>query len=154
MAASGAAMAFCPTSNLFLGSGLFSLDEARNQGIRVGIATDVGAGTSFSLLQTLNEAYKVCQLGGQSLTPMKAFYLATLGAAESLYIDHRLGNFAVGKEADFVVLDLAATELMQCRMENAQTLEERLFVLMMLGDDRSVQATHLMGRRQYSRSKQ
>ena len=76
-------------------------------------------------------------MAGQSLTPLKAFYLVTLGAAESLYIDHRLGNFAVGKEADFVVLDLAATELMQCRMELAQTLEERLFALMMLGDDRS-----------------
>ena len=154
MAASGAAMAFCPTSNLFLGSGLFSLDDASAQGIRVGIATDVGAGTSFSMLQTLNEAYKVCQLAGQTLTPLKAFYQITLGAAESLYLDHRLGNFAVGKEADFVVLDLAATELMQCRMENAASLEERLFALMMLGDDRSVQATHLMGKRQYSRSKQ
>ena len=154
MAASGATMAFCPTSNLFLGSGLFSLDDARAHGIHVGIATDVGAGTSFSLLQTLNEAYKVCQLAGQSLTPLKAFYLATLGAAESLYIDHRLGNFAVGKEADFVVLDLAATDLMQCRMDSAHTLEERLFALMMLGDDRAVQATHVMGKRQYSRSKQ
>jgi guanine deaminase len=152
MAASGAAMAFCPTSNLFLGSGLFSLDAARAQDIRVGMATDVGAGTSFSMLQTLNEAYKVCQLAGQSLTPLKAFYLVTLGAAESLYQEHRLGNFAVGKEADFVVLDLAATELMQCRMENVTSLEEKLFALMMLGDDRSVQATHLMGKRQYSRS--
>jgi guanine deaminase len=152
MAASGAAMAFCPTSNLFLGSGLFSLDAARAQDIRVGMATDVGAGTSFSMLQTLNEAYKVCQLAGQSLTPLKAFYLVTLGAAESLYLEHRLGNFAVGKEADFVVLDLAATELMQCRMENVTSLEEKLFALMMLGDDRSVQATHLMGKRQYSRS--
>jgi guanine deaminase len=151
MASSGAAIAFCPTSNLFLGSGLFSLDEAGAQGIRVGLATDVGAGTSFSMLQTLAEAYKVCQLGGQRLTPMKAFYLVTLGAAESLYLDHRIGNFACGKEADFVVLDLGATELMQCRMDNASTLEERLFALMMLGDDRCVQATHVMGRRQYSR---
>ncbi|MCP4875468.1 MAG: guanine deaminase [Gammaproteobacteria bacterium] len=151
MAASGTAIAFCPTSNLFLGSGLFSLDDARAQDIRVGIATDVGAGTSFSLLQTLNEAYKVCQLAGQRLTPLKAFYLATLGAAESLYLDHRIGNFAVGKEADFVVLDLSASDLMQCRMENASTLEERLFALMMLGDDRCVQATHVMGKRQYSR---
>ncbi len=151
MAASGAAIAFCPTSNLFLGSGLFSLDDACAQDIRVGIATDVGAGTSFSLLRTLSEAYKVCQLAGQRLTPLKAFYLATLGAAESLYLDHRIGNFAIGKEADFVVLDLAASELMQCRMENASTLEERLFALMMLGDDRCVQATHVMGKRQYSR---
>lgn len=152
MAASGTAMAFCPTSNLFLGSGLFSLGDATALNIRVGVATDVGAGTSFSMLQTLAEAYKVCQLAGQQLTPLKAFYLATLGAAESLYLDHRIGNFAVGKEADFVVLDLAPTELMRCRMDNAATLEERLFALMMLGDDRCIQATHIMGNRQYSRS--
>ncbi len=151
MAASGAAIAFCPTSNLFLGSGLFSLEDASALGIRLGLATDVGAGTSFSMLQTLAEAYKICQLGGQRLTPLKAFYLVTLGAAESLYLDHRIGNFTPGKEADFVVLDLAATELMQCRMDNASTLEERLFALMMLGDDRCVQATHVMGKRQYSR---
>jgi len=152
MAASGAAIAFCPTSNLFLGSGLFSLEDATEYNIRVGIATDVGAGTSFSMLRTLAEAYKVCQLAGQQLTPLKAFYLVTLGAAKSLYLDHRVGNFTLGKEADFVVLDLTATELMQCRMDNATTLEERLFALMMLGDDRCVQATHIMGRRQYSRA--
>ena len=152
MASSGAAIAFCPTSNLFLGSGLFSLDAAREHGIRTGLASDVGAGTSFSILQTLNEAYKVCQLAGESLAPLKAFYLATLGAAESLYLDHRIGNFTAGKEADFVVLDPGATELMQIRMENASTLEERLFALMMLGDDRCVQATHVMGRRLHSRS--
>jgi guanine deaminase len=152
MAASGAAMAFCPTSNLFLGSGLFSLDAAREHGIRVGLATDVGAGTSFSQLQTLNEAYKVCQLAGHSLTPLKAFHLVTLGAAESLYLDHRIGNFEVGKEADFVVLDLEATDLMALRMRHAQSLEEKLFALMMLGDDRCVQATHVMGRRQYLRA--
>jgi len=152
MAASGAAMAFCPTSNLFLGSGLFSLDAARRHGIRVGLATDVGAGTSFSQLQTLNEAYKVCQLAGHSLTPLKAFHLVTLGAAESLYLDHRIGNFEVGKEADFVVLDLQATGLMELRMRHAQSLEEKLFALMMLGDDRCVLATHVMGQRQYLRA--
>jgi len=154
MADSGAAMAYCPTSNLFLGSGLFSLEAARQHDVRVGLATDVGAGTSFSQLQTLNEAYKVCQLAGHSLTPLKAFHLATLGAAESLYLDHRIGNFEVGKEADFVVLDLQATELMELRMQSAQSLEDRLFALMMLGDDRCVQATHVMGRRQYLRAKQ
>ncbi|HUV22722.1 MAG TPA: guanine deaminase [Gammaproteobacteria bacterium] len=152
LADSGAAIAFCPTSNLFLGSGLFSLDAARAQGIRVGLATDVGAGTSFSQLQTLNEAYKVCQLSGHSLTSLKAFYLATLGGAESLYLDHRIGNFAVGKEADFVVLDLQATALMQRRMQNSESLEDKLFALMMLGDDRCIQATHVMGKRQYLRA--
>ena len=153
MADSGAAIAFCPTSNLFLGSGLFSLDAAIQHGIRVGLATDVGAGTSFSQLQTLNEAYKVCQLAGHSLTPLKAFHLATLGAAESLYLDHRIGNFAVGKEADFVVLDLEATPLMERRMQQTASLEDRLFALMMLGDDRCIQATHVMGKRQYLRER-
>ena len=153
MAGSGAAIAFCPTSNLFLGSGLFSLDAACEQDIRVGVATDVGAGTSFSMLQTLNEAYKVCQLSGQDLTPLKAFYLVTLGAARSLYLDHRIGNFNAGKEADFIVIDLRATELMQKRMESALSLEERLFALMMLGDDRCIQATHIMGQRRYSRAR-
>jgi len=153
MGSSGAAIAFCPTSNLFLGSGLFSLDAAYEHDIRVGIATDVGAGTSFSMLQTLNEAYKVCQLSGESLTPLKAFYLATLGAAESLYLDHRIGNFNAGKEADFIVIDLQATELMQKRMESALSLEERLFALMMLGDDRCIQATHVMGQRRYSKAR-
>ena len=151
MADSGAAMAFCPTSNLFLGSGLFALDAADAAGVRVGLATDVGAGTSVSQLRTLGEAYKVCQLDGHSLLPLKAFYLATLGSARSLYLDDRLGNFEPGKEADFVVLDTGATELMQLRLEQATTLEERLFALMMLGDDRNVQATHIMGKRQYSR---
>ncbi len=152
MADSGAAMAFCPTSNLFLGSGLFDLGRAQSSGVRVGIATDVGAGTSFNLLRTLAEAYKVCQLAGQDLSPRKAFYLATLGGARALYLDDEIGNFEAGKEADFVVLDLAASELLARRIERASTLDEKLFALMMLGDDRHVQATHVMGRRQYSRS--
>ncbi len=152
MAASGASIAFCPTSNLFLGSGLFSLDAADEHDIRVGLASDIGAGTSFGMLQTLAAAYQVGQLGGEQLLPLRAFYLATLGGARALYLDHRIGNFEVGKEADFVVLDLAATELLQCRMENADSLEQKLFALMMLGDDRCIQATHVMGKRQYSRS--
>ena len=152
LADSGTAIAFCPTSNLFLGSGLFSLADAEAHAIRVGIATDVGAGTSFSLLRTLAEAYKVCQLAGHSLSPLKAFYLATLGGARALYLDHRIGNFTVGKEADFVVLDPGATELLERRVGAAPTLAEKLFALMMLGDDRCIQATHVMGRRLYSRS--
>jgi len=149
MAETGAAMAFCPTSNLFLGSGLFSIADARDKGIRVGVATDVGGGTSFSMLQTLNEAYKVSQMAGQTLTSMKAFYLATLGGAKALYLDAQLGNFAVGKEADFVVLDLAATPIMQRRMAQADSISDQLFALMMLGDDRAVHAAHVKGRRQY-----
>ncbi|GHU25387.1 guanine deaminase [Betaproteobacteria bacterium] len=145
MAAHGAAMSFCPTSNLFLGSGLFDLAAADRCGVRVGLGTDIGAGTSFSLLQTLNEAYKVLQLSGQSLTPERAFYLATLGGARSLYLDDKIGSFAAGREADFVVLDPLATPLLTHRMAHATTLAERLFVLMMLGDERCVVATHVLG---------
>lgn len=145
MAERGAAMSFCPTSNLFLGSGLFDLARARALGVRVGLGTDVGGGTSLSMLQTLNEAYKVLQLGGQSLSAASGFYLATLGGAHSLYLDDRIGNFAPGKEADFVVLDPRATPLLARRSAACTTLEERLFVLMMLGDDRVVAATHVMG---------
>ena len=145
MADTGTAMSFCPTSNLFLGSGLFDLRGARELGVRVGLGTDIGAGTSFSMLQTMNEAYKVLQLAGQSLSAAGAFHLATLGGARSLYLDDRIGNFATGKEADFVVLDPRATALLERRSAACTSLAERLFVLMMLGDDRTVAATHLMG---------
>jgi len=146
MAQSGAAMSFCPTSNLFLGSGLFDLDAAAASGTRVGIGTDVGGGTSFSMLRTLSEAYKVAQLAGQTLSPLRAFFLATLGSARALYLDHLLGNFERGKEGDFVVLDPSATPLLARRMQQTDGLAERLFLLLMLGDDRAISATHVMGR--------
>ncbi len=145
MADTGAAMAFCPTSNLFLGSGLFDLAAADDAGLRVGLATDVGAGTSFSLLQTLNEAYKVLQLRDQKLSPFRGLYLATLGGARALYLDDRIGNFLPGKEADFVVLSPSCTPLMCRRMAHVQDLMQRLFVYMMLADDRAVSATYIMG---------
>lgn len=152
MAATGAAMSFCPTSNLFLGSGLFDLERAHALGVRVGLGTDVGGGTSFSMLQTMNEAYKVLQLNGQALSAERAFYLATLGGARSLYLDERIGNFAPGKEADLVVLDPAATPLLARRTAGTATLAERLFVLMMLGDDRAVAATHILGEPAHTRN--
>ena len=145
MAANGAAMSFCPTSNLFLGSGLFDLERADAAGVRVGLGSDVGAGTSFSMLRTLDEAYKVLQLCGQSLSAERAFYLATLGGARSLYLDDRIGSFVPGREADFVVLDPAATPLLARRSAACTTLTERLFVLMMLGDDRAVAETWVLG---------
>lgn len=141
----GSGVSFCATSNLFLGSGLFNLARFERHGVNVSLGTDVGAGTSFSLLQTMNEAYKVLQLQQQKLHPLKAFYLATLGGAESLRLADRIGNLEVGKEADFVVLDLRATPLMQARMNNAHNLFEQLFVLMMLGDDRVVAETYVYG---------
>lgn len=146
MAATGAAMSFCPTSNLFLGSGLFDAQTAHEAGVRVGIGTDVGGGTSFSMLRTLDEAYKVSHLAHRTLMPLRAFYLATLGGAASLYLDDRIGNFDIGKEADFVVLDPAATPLMARRIARAESVAEKLFALMVLGDDRAVVATHILGR--------
>ena len=145
MAEMGAAAATCPTSNLFLGSGLFDFEAAREAGMRVGVGTDVGGGTSFNMLRTLSEAYKVAQLTGQRLSPWRAFYLATLGGAQALGLQDRIGNFEPGKEADFAVMRLDSTPLMARRIATCTTLAEKLFVLMMLGDDRAVAATYVMG---------
>jgi guanine deaminase len=146
MANSGSAIAFCPTSNLFLGSGLFNLRSARENGIRVGLATDVGGGTSLNMLRTMSEAYKVLHLESQSLPGFRALYLATLGAAEALYLDDKIGNFATGKEADFVVLNYAGAQITTRRLAKAEDIAEKLFALIMLGDDRNISATHVMGR--------
>lgn len=144
-------ISFCPTSNLFLGSGLFDLAKAEQNNVRVGLGTDIGAGTSFSQLQSLNEAYKIMQLQGAKLSVFKGLYLATLGGAESLSIDDKIGNFVTGKEADFVVLDWTATELQKLRYEYSTTLEDKLFALMMLGDDRNVESTYVAGELVYSK---
>jgi guanine deaminase len=145
LAETGSAVAFCPTSNLFLGSGLFDLNKLERHGVRVGLGTDVGAGTSFSQLQSLNEAYKIMQLQGKKLDPFKSLYLATLGGAEALYLDDRIGNFKSGKDADFVVLDYKATPLIDYRMQQAKNLAEKLFALTMLGDDRAIKETFAAG---------
>jgi guanine deaminase len=147
MAGRGAAAAHCPTSNMFLGSGLFDLRRLRELQIRVGLGTDVGGGTSLSLLKTMREAYKVLHLQQQPLPPGRALYLATLGAAEALYLDDRIGNFDVGKEADFVVLDPRGTSISAHRTALASSLGELLFALIVLGDDRNVAATYLQGSR-------
>jgi guanine deaminase len=146
------AIAFCPTSNLFLGSGLFKLEQAKSTEypVKVGLGTDVGAGTSFSILQTANEAYKVAQLRGQKATSFQSLYLATLGGAKALELQDYIGNFAVGKEADFIVLDLRATPLMAFRNPSPKptTIEEladAVFTLMIMGDDRAIYATYIMG---------
>jgi guanine deaminase len=151
MAESGTAMAFCPTSNLFLGSGLFDLRAAAESGVRVGLGTDVGGGTSLSMLRTLAEAYKVAQMAEHTLSPIAAFHLATLGGAASLRLDDRIGSLEPGKEADFVVLDLASTPLLARRVARTESLAEKLFALMILGDDRAVHATYVLGRRVHVR---
>ena len=147
MAQTGAAAAVCATSNLFLGSGLFDFAAARRAGMRTGLGTDVGGGTSFSMLRTLAETYKVAQMRGHRLTPWRGFYLATLGGAEALGLSDRIGSFAPGREADFVVLRMDSTPLIARRMKTARTPAEKLFALMMLGDDREIGATYIMGER-------
>ncbi|MFR0674580.1 guanine deaminase [Enterobacterales bacterium AW_CKDN230030176-1A_HGKHYDSX7] len=151
LAETGSAVAFCPTSNLFLGSGLFNLPQAERFGVRVGLGTDVGAGTSFSLLATLNEAYKVMQLQDVRLHPFKSLYLATLGGARALRLEDRIGSLAPGHDADFVVLDYKATPLLDYRLQQSRSIEETLFVLTTLGDDRVVRETYAAGRRVHKR---
>ena len=139
-------IAFCPTSNLFLGSGLFNIKRSWQQGVKVGIGTDVGAGTTFNMLQTLGEAYKVGQLQQYKISAAEAFYHATLGGAHALDLDHAIGNFNPGKEADFVVLDPAVSALQTLRIGNSKDIWEKLFVLMTLGDDRNIAQTWVNGR--------
>ena len=146
-------IAFCPTSNLFMGSGLFNLGCASKHKINVGLGTDIGGGTSFSLLQTLNEAYKVTQLRGEQLSPWKGFYLATLGGAVTLDLDDTIGNFEPGKEADFAVIDKASTPLLKFRMSHCKNLFEELFVLSVLGDDRAIRQTWSAGQLVHDRDK-
>ncbi|MFL5521980.1 MAG: guanine deaminase [Gemmatimonadales bacterium] len=144
----GAALAHCPTSNLFLGSGLFDLARGTvsTQRTHVGVATDLGAGTSFSMLRTLGEAYKVARLRGGTLRAIEALYLATRGAAAALHLDDRIGSVEPGLEADLVVLDLASTPFLAWRGALCESLEELLFVQLMLADDRAVRATWAAGR--------
>ena len=150
MAAKNASIAFCPTSNLFLGSGLFDYQAARDANIKTGIGSDVGGGTSLNQLRTLSEGYKVLHLQGQSLPAFSAFYLATLGGAEALSLDDKIGNFESGKEADFVVLDSAPASITRRRLASTDDVAEKLFALMMLGDDRAVCATYVAGKEAYS----
>lgn len=153
LAETGTALAHCPTSNLFLGSGLFDLAAAKAPArpLRVGLATDLGAGTTFSMLRTMGAAYEIAHLRGQALSAGHAFYLATRGAAHALYLDDRIGSIAPGLEADLVVLDLKSTPIIALRMQGAGDLDEALFIQMTMADDRAVRATYVAGRLAYAR---
>lgn len=145
MALKGAAMVFCPSSNLFLGSGLFDLAAARRCGVRLGVGTDVGGGTSLSLIRTLGDAYKALKLNKQCLSPFAALYLATLGAARALHLDGQIGSLRKGREADFNVLDPSATAIARRRWRTAPDTAGRLFAQLMLGDDRLVSSAYSSG---------
>jgi guanine deaminase len=145
LAATGAAVAFCPSSNLFLGSGLFNWQAFDLAGVPVTIGSDVGAGTDLSLLGTLTDAYKVCQLAGQSLDPMRAFYTITLGNARALGLEHRIGNLSPGTDADFLRLSPGAIPLLPGRVAACRDIGEEWFACMILGDDRLVRETWIAG---------
>ena len=145
----GSMIVHCPTSNAFLGSGLFDIEHvgAARRPVRVGISTDIGGGTSYSLLQTLAEAYKIARLKGCRFSAFDGFYLATLGNARGLRLDGEIGTLDAGRWADIVVLDPESTPVLAARQELSETLEDVLFSLMMLGDDRAVRAVYVKGER-------
>ncbi|MEM9009852.1 MAG: guanine deaminase [Pseudomonadota bacterium] len=147
LAESGTAVAHCPTSNTFIGSGLCDVAGLRDAGVSVGLATDVGGGSSFSMLRTMAAAYEVAQLRGTALHPAQLLWLATAGAAAALRLEDRIGALAPGREADIIALDLASTEVIAARARRAETLWEQLFPTIMLGDERAVSAVWIGGRR-------
>lgn len=145
---SGSVAVFCPTSNLFLGSGLFDYQRyrARARPLRIAAATDVGGGTNYSMLRTMDEGYKIVALQGEKLNPLAAFWQITLGNARALSLDHHVGTLDEGTDADIVVLDSSATPAMALRMETVETLAQELFLLQTLGDDRAVAEVYVAGR--------
>jgi guanine deaminase len=149
----GSAIAHCPTSNFFLGSGYFNIQRAmqKERPVRVGLGTDLGAGTSFSILATLNEAYKAAQLNSYALSASHAYYVATRGTAHAMYLDDKIGSIALGMEADIVVLNMKSTPIIEYRTQYAKDFEEALFIQMTLGDDRAVQATYVAGELRYGK---
>jgi guanine deaminase len=140
-----ASIAFCPTSNLFLGSGLFDLAKAEQENVPVMLATDVGGGTSFSMLKTMGEAYKICQLKGNQMDPMHGLYLMTQGAAIGLGLENEIGNLNIGTDADFVILDPEFDELSTLRFKQHRSPQDLIFALSMLADDRAIIATYVAG---------
>ena len=143
LAEAGASVVHCPTSNTFIGSGLF--DMGLTQSLRVGLATDTGGGSSFSMLRTMAAAYEVAQLRGQALHPAQLWWLATQGSARALRAEHQIGNIAVGHEADLVVVNLASTPAIEQATRRAEDIWQALFPTIMLGDDRAIQAVWISG---------
>ena len=144
LAEAGASLVHCPTSNTFIGSGLFDMGLARR--LRVGLATDTGGGSSFSMLRTMAAAYEIGQLRGQALHPAELWWLATVGSARALRADHQIGNIAPGMEADLVVLDLASTPAIEQATRRADDIWQALFPTIMMGDDRAIRAVWIGGK--------
>jgi len=143
----GASLIHCPTSNTFIGSGLFDMNGLMRAGHRIGLATDTGGGSSFSMLRTMAAAYEVAQLRGTSLHPAQLWWLATAGSAQALHLGSTIGTLAPGFEADLAVIDLASTPAIAQRALRAETLWEAVFPTIMMGDDRAISAVYVGGRR-------
>ena len=143
----GAALVHCPTSNTFIGSGLFDMTGLMAEGQRIGLATDTGGGSSFSMVRTMAAAYEIGQLRGTALHAAQLLWLATAGSASALHMQDRIGNIAPGMEADLVVLDLASTPAIAQRAARADDLWEAVFPTLMMGDDRAIAEVWIGGRR-------
>ncbi len=146
MAETGSVAVSCPTSNLFLGSGLYDLEVMKKAGVRSAVATDIGGGTSYSMLRTMDEFYKVQQMNSNRLNPFMSFYMMTLGNARALSLEAEIGRLQVGSYADIVVLNAKATPAMALREQTINSLSEELFLLQTMGDDRAVEQTYVAGR--------
>jgi guanine deaminase len=133
-----AAVVHCPTSNTFIGSGLFDMAGLAARGLRIGLATDTGGGSNFSMLRTMAAAYEIGQLRGTPLHPAQLMWLATEGSARSLHMGGRIGHLGVGSAADITVLDLSSTPAIAQRAAQATDIWEALFPTIMMGDDRAV----------------
>jgi guanine deaminase len=140
----GASLVHCPTSNTFIGSGLFDMGLA--QTLRIGLATDTGGGSSFSMLHTMAAAYEVAQLRGQALHPSQLWWLATVGSARALHAEHQIGNIAPGMEADLTILDLQSTPAIEQATRRASDIWQAIFPTIMMGDDRAIRTTWIGGR--------
>ena len=138
---------FCPTSNLFLGSGLFDFQKffKPKPSVRIAIGTDIGGGTSYSMLKTMDEAYKILQLQNQRLSPIESLYQITLGNALALSLENKIGTLEVKSDADITVLNAKATPTMRVRMETVNNIAEELFVLQTMSDDRSISQVYIKG---------
>jgi guanine deaminase len=150
MRSSGASAAVCPTSNLFLGSGMFDYAASQQAALSYGLASDVGGGTSFSPFATMLAAYYVARDGrgktGLSLAPERLWFDHTAGAARALGLQGVVGNLLPGCEADFVVLNPRCTPLLARKVERAESLAQWLFAMIVLGDDRLIERTVVAGR--------
>jgi len=148
LSAAGSIAVFCPTSNLFLGSGLFPYQRMRSRQnpVRIATATDVGGGTNYSMLRTMDEGYKIIALQGEKLNPFQSFWQITRGNAEALSIADKVGTLDVGTDADIIILDAGATPVTRLRMETVKTLAEELFLLQTVGDDRAIREVYIAGK--------